>query len=895
MAGCLAEDDLLQLVEGQRPLGEGSSIEVHLANCASCSALLATLLEDTSSVREGGWGDLAGRSLGPYRLDVRIGSGAAGDVYRAWDERLSRHVAVKVLSPRVADSPEQVRRLEAEGRAAAAIAHPNVVTVHDVGSIEGMPFIVSELIDGESLRSVIGRGALSRERALHLGLQLARGLTAAHARGVVHRDLKPENLVVTREGTLKILDFGLARLTGVHERRELDATLPGTVLGTAGYLSPEQARGEPADARSDLFAVGAILYELLSGQRAFGGATFAERLSSVLRDMPRGLNAETLGSALPVVARCLEKDASRRFQSAGDLAWALEALVSGTKVPEPARALPRRTVLLGMAASGIGGALLGRVLAPVSTPAQPAYQQLTYRHGRLTSARFTRDGGSVVYAAAWDGQPLSVYTSRLGGGGTRPLELPSSDVLAISSRGQLALCLARRYVEGFHTQGQLGVAPLEGGAPRVLADAVQEADFSPDGEALAVIRRGGKGFRLELPLGTPLFETEGWLSHARISPDGQRVACLLHPSPMDDRGAVLVIERASGAVRSVSEGWSSIAGLAWKPEGRELWFTAAKSGSNSALRSVSLEGREAFISETTGRLRLHDLSPGGLALLTHDTWRLRTMVRAPGASSEVDLSLSDISLAGDLSADGRTLVFGEFGDIELERGGYLRPTSGGAALRLGAGLPASLSADGRHVLALVGGTPSRVLIHSTSAGEQEDVSLGPIHEVLGARWCGDGHLVLVGAVRERPPRLWLAARKAGAPTPLTDEGLFGPFHVSPEGKRVAFIAADGRCRLLSVDTPGAVQVLPGSYRDEQVCGFREGGAELFVRSVSLPIRIRRVDLTTGASVPHVEIHPPALGLKGVDALALSALGEAYAYSYGQELNRLYAMSTQGRV
>ncbi len=895
--------------ELRHTLGETPSIEMHLARCASCSALLATLLAESSHPGAGGWGRLAGRSLGPYRLDAQIGSGAAGEVYRAWDARLGRHVAVKVLSPRVADSPEQVRRMEAEGRLAAAIAHPNVVTVHDVGRIDGMPFIVSELIEGESLRSVIDRGALSRERALQLGEQLVRGLAAAHARGVVHRDLKPDNLLVAPDGTLKILDFGLARLTGAHpEWREPDATQPGTVLGTAGYLSPEQARGEPADARSDLFSVGAILYELLSGQRAFDGATFAERLSSVLRDTPPGLNAETLGEALPVVARCLEKDASRRFQSAQDLAWVLEGLLHATKAPEtpafprsrgaePARALSRRSLLMGMAASGMGGALLSQALvprpAPASAPAPPVYQQLTYRQGRLTSARFTRDGGSVVYAAAWDGQPLSVYTSRLGGGGTRSLELPSSDVLAISSRGQLALCLGRRYVEGFHTQGQLGIAPLEGGEPRVLADGVQEADFSPDGQALAVIRRSGRGFRLELPLGTPLFESEGWLSHVRIAPGGERVACLLHPSPMDDRGSVLVIERATGEARAVSEGWSSIAGLAWKPDGRELWFTAAKRGSNSALRSVSLEGEEAVIAETTGRLRLHDLSQTGLALLTHDTWRVRMMVRAPGASSEADLSLSDISLAGDLSADGSTLVFGEFGDIELERGSYLRRTGGGAALRLGAGQPVSLSPDGRHVLAILGGTPARILIHSTATGAQEELYLCSIYDVQEARWCGDEHLVFVGAVRERPPRLWHMARSAGTPTPLTDEGLFGHFQVSPDGKRVALIAADGRCLLLPVDTPGVVHVLPGSYRDEQVCGFRAGGSELFVRSLSLPIRIRRVDLSTGRSVPHAEILPPALGLKGVDSLVLSASGEAYAYSYGQELNRLYAMSRHG--
>ena len=273
MSECIAEDDLLDLSRGGRPLGDAPAVEAHLADCAACSALLATLLatpRDASERR-----DLAGRTLGPYRLDGLIGAGAMGEVYRAWDQRLHRHVALKALSARFAESPERVRRLEAEGRAAASISHPNVVTVYDVGSDAGVPFIVSELIAGESLRSVIDRGVLPRRTALELGLALARGLAAAHAQGVVHRDLKPGNLIVTDDGTLKILDFGLAKQSG---ERDLEATEPGTLLGTSGYLAPEQARGEPADARSDIFSVGAILYEMLTGRRAFGGATFAERL-----------------------------------------------------------------------------------------------------------------------------------------------------------------------------------------------------------------------------------------------------------------------------------------------------------------------------------------------------------------------------------------------------------------------------------------------------------------------------------------------------------------------------------------------------------------------------------------------------------------------------------------
>ncbi|WP_375773470.1 serine/threonine protein kinase [Archangium gephyra] len=890
MAECISEEDLLQLVRGHRPLGETPSVEAHLADCPSCSALLATLVASQEDTQERGWGDLTGHRLGPYRLDAQIGAGAAGEVYRAWDERLERHVAVKVLSARVAGSPEQVRRLEVEARAAASISHPHVVTVYDVGSAGGVPFIVSELLEGESLRSLIDRGPLPRERALELGLQLAHGLAAAHAQGVVHRDLKPGNLLVTREGTLKILDFGLAKLLGPQQRQEVEATQAGTVLGTLGYLSPEQARCEPADPRSDLFAVGAILYELLSGQRAFGGATYAERLSAVLRDTPPHLDTATLGDALPVVARCLEKDARLRFQSAQDLAWVLEGLRPERQ--RETRALSRRSLLLGAAASSVGGAVLGGLLAPrpALLPASPVYQQLTYRQGRVARARFTRDGGSAVYAAAWDGAPLSTWVTRLGGGGTRALGLPSADVLAVSSRGQLALSLGHRHVEGFHATGQLAIVPLEGGEPRVLADEVQEADFSPDGHELAILRRGGRGFRLELPPGHTLLESEGWLSDARISPGGEHVACLMHPSPQDDRGSVVVVVRASRQWRPVTEGWSSLAGLAWAAGGRELWFTGSRKGSNNALHSVSLEGHEAFIAETTGRLRLHDISAEGRALVSHDTWRLRMMVRSPGSTSEVDLSLSDLSLVMALSADGGTLVFGEYGDVELERGCYMRATSGGQALRLGPGLPLALCAESRRVLALIPGTPPRLVVYSTLAGEPRTMALGPLESVAWAQWCGVEQLVLGGVAPGRPQRLWLLTGEAGVPRPLTDEGTFGYGHVSPDGKRVAFITGDGRCLVVPLEAPGEVKTLPGSYRGERVCGFREGGAELFVRSMTTPVRIRRVDLTTGASVPHAELVPPPLGRKGIDSVVLSGSGEAYAYSYGQELSRLYAMS-----
>jgi len=884
MIGCIAEDDLIELARGGRALGENPLLESHLADCPACSSLLATLIAVPREDAERR--DLTGRTLGPYRLDALIGAGAMGEVYRGRDLRLQRNVAVKVLSARFAESPDRVRRLEAEGRAAAAITHPNVVTVYDSGSDGGVPFIVSELIHGESLRSVIDRGRVPRATALALGRELARGLAAAHAQGVVHRDLKPGNLIVTDDGTLKILDFGLAKLSG---DRELEATEPGTLLGTSGYLSPEQARADPADARSDIFALGAILYELLSGQRAFGGATFADRLSAVLRDTPPPLD----DAADPVIRRCLDKDPARRFQSANDLAWTLEGLlrpgVTDAAPPAPAHKLvARRTFLVGAAAAGLGGAALGRWLAPRRAAFLPEVRQLTFRHGRVASARFTSDGGSLLHSAAWDDHPLATYTARLGGGGQRPLDLPSGKLLAVSSRGDIALSIDHRFIEGFHERGQLVIAPLEGGEPRGLGMAVQHADFTPDGAELAIIRAASGLFRLELPAGRILFEG-GWLSHPRVSPDGTQVACLVHDVPWDDRGGVALIPRSGGAARMISPDWSSIDGLAWTPGGRALWITASREGGNNAVRSIGLDGRPLSQVPSAGRLRIHDVARDGRLAVTQCSGRMRMMVKAPGASQEVDLALSDVSLVADISADGSQVTFAEFGDVDTANGAYLRPTRGGTALHLGAGIPVDLAEDGRGVLAIRYGG-QRLVIFPTSSGQPRVLGVGGLAEVLWARWCAGGGILVVGAAAGRPRRRWRLDPDRTL-VPLTDETVAGRAQVSPDGTRAALIH-DDRLLVVTIDRVGPPTVVAGSYVDEDVCSWLARGTAVALRSKSPPIQIRRLDLASGASAQLLEIDPPLLGRRGVDEVVVSENGEAYAYSYGQELSRLYTMTAE---
>ena len=278
-----------------------------------------------------------GSRLGPYEVLAPLGSGGMGEVYRARDARLGREVAVKVLPAGLGDDPDRLRRFEQEARAVAALNHPAILTVFDVGASDGSPYVVFELLEGTTLRTLLAGSGLSVRKVLEYAVQISEGLGSAHDKGIVHRDLKPENVFVTKEGRAKILDFGLARLTRpaegtlVHPDKDT-LTSPaslGTIVGTAGYMSPEQVRGEAVDARSDIFSFGTVFYEMLAGRRAFRGASSAETLSSILRDDPPSLL--TADRPVPpglerIVRRCLEKTPEERFRSAHDLALALEAL-----------------------------------------------------------------------------------------------------------------------------------------------------------------------------------------------------------------------------------------------------------------------------------------------------------------------------------------------------------------------------------------------------------------------------------------------------------------------------------------------------------------------------------------------------------------------------------------
>lgn len=900
MLACPSEEILLAFVEDRLRPDERAKTEAHVSSCGACGSLLAAVTAcwhaegrlpavepeaDPVLLAEGA-------RVGRYTVLRHAGSGAMGEVYRAHDPRLGRDVALKLLPARFAADPSRLARFQKEARAAGATSHPNLLAVFDLGEHEGCPYLVTEWLEGTTLRDRLLRGPLGADAALRLGIPLARGLAAAHAKGIVHRDLKPANLFLCGDGSCRILDFGLARLA--EEPPEGERTQTGAVVGTAGYMAPEQIRGQPVDARADLFALGAVLYEAVGGHRPFGGNTAVERMSAALRDDPPRLP----GALGEVLARCLAKRPAERFQSAQDLAFSLEALAERSLAPAvaPRARLGRRSAAAALLALGLAAAVALVIARSIgsgrSEPARPDYRPITFRRGHVLNARFSADGHTVFYGAAWDGGPAALYSARAERPFAQPLGVVA-DVLAASPQGELAVLLAPRFYDPDHGSGTLARMTVAGGAPRAVLDDVMEADWSPDGSALAVVRRVAGRYRLELPAGTVRYASEGWISHARISRDGRRIAFLLHPNPKDDRGAVMVLE-GDAPPRELSGGWSSVRGLAWSPAGDEVWFSGSRVDTDYALYAVNLRGSLRRVDRVAGRLLLEDVARDGTVLADHQAVRVGLAFGHLGGG-ERDLTWSDSSFLTDLSPDGKWLLFAEGGQDEgPSYGAYLRATDGSPPIRLGDGIPFALSPDGKRVFATRGPEQGAYSLLPTGAGAPEPVSLSPIDVVFSARWFPDGKRLLVRGVQPgRTARLWIVEPDGRRPPrPFTAEGEGFDAAISARGDRIAAVDNAGTLRLWSGDgepvggVPGGV---PGGFAGQSVVGWEQSGAAVFLRSVSLPVQITRVDVRTGASTQQLAV--PALagqpGMVSVLTLSLSGDGQHYAYSFNEALSRLY--------
>ena len=844
----------------------------------------------------------AGTKLGPYEIVAPLGAGGMGEVYRARDARLGRDVAIKVLPASFSADADRLRRFEQEAKAAGVLNHPNITAVHDIGFVDGAPYVVQELLEGETLRAELAGGRFSPRKAIDYALQIAHGLAAAHEKGIVHRDLKPENLFVTKDGRVKILDFGLAKLTQQEQGApatnlptETGGTEPGVVLGTLGYMSPEQVRGQPADSRSDIFSFGTILYEMLSGKRAFQGDSAADTMSAILREDPPDLSAtnQNVSSGLErIVRHCLEKKPEQRFHSAHDVAFDLEAVSTASGTAMPARApgarrfrwAPLAGVLAGIAVAA-AAYFLGRRETEKATL---SFQQLTFRRGSISSARFSPDGETFVFTASWEGALPQIFSGRPGTAEHTALGGPGGNLASVSSTGEMLVLTGARSIRAFTWAGTLAQVPLAGGSPRPLQEDIQWADWAPDGTRIALVRDAAGKNQLEFPIGRRLYTTAGFISHPRVSPRGDRVAFIDHPTQGDDSGSIAVVD-LEGRKRSLAGPYATVQGLAWEQDGSRILFTAAKHGSHRALRAVDSGGKEKVLALVTGTLTLHDTAPGGRALVSRDDQRVAINGLAPGESTERDLSWLDFSLVKDLSADGRTLLFDESG----QGGGsaysiYLRGTDGSPAVRLGSGSAQSLSKDGKWVISLPATAPPRqLLLLPTGPGETRPLTHDAINH-HAADWLPDGRrFVFAGNEPGHGVRLWVQDVGGGPPRPISDEGIETfAFAVSPDGH---WVAAVGKGQLRLYATAGKVmRPIPGVEAGEGPVGFSEDSRSLYVRRRAIPAQVHRIDLDSGRRELWKTLMPadPA-GVVGIPTVFLSADGRSYAYGYGQTLSQLY--------
>ncbi len=855
-----------------------------------------------------------GAKLGPYEIVSLLGAGGMGEVYRARDSRLRRDVAIKVLPQALSLDADRLHRFEQEALATAALNHPNILAVFDIGTSDGSPYVVSELLEGETLRERLRSGSIATRKALDYALQIAHGLAAAHEKGIVHRDLKPENLFVTKDGRVKILDFGLAKLTQADPGASSHSSLPtatqgteaGVVMGTAGYMSPEQVRGMVLDARSDIFSFGAILYEMLSGKRAFHGETPADTMSSILKEDPPELS-ETNRNVSPALERivhhCLEKNPESRFHSASDIAFDLEHLsgLSGSTarvVAAEAAVQPRRRLLIGLVAGLVAACVvygLGWWTGKSSARApQAEYQQITFRTGYIGNARFTPDG-SIVYSASWEGGDNQLYMSRTDDPGSRELGIKDAELLSISKNGEMAIRLNTQYYSGYARSGTLARVPLSGGTPREVLNNVQDADFSANGDNMAVVCYVPENnhWHLEYPMGKVLIDSINWISHPKISPDGKWIAFADHENPGgDDEGSLAVIG-ADGKEkeRKLSSGWTSLQGILWSPAGDEIWFTSTNTGSANNPRAVSLSGKLRTMTNVPGGVWLEDLRNGKVLAVANHT-RLDIRGKGPGAKEERELGWFGWSELRDISADGRKILFEEEGD----GGGpnytvFLRDTDGSPPARIGEGIAGAISPDGKWVITepAKGGPLSLV---PTGAGESRQLT----HDAVsygGVHFFPDGKRLLASGIEAgHGGRDYVIDLSTGDSKPVTPEGISGT-HLSPDGRNVAVRGPDGKRGIWPLEG-GGFHPIPGLESNYVVFGWTADGGSVYVvpnQSTAKSAKVSRVNIQTGKIEPWKTFgEETGAGVSTVGWPHLSRDANAYAYLYARVLSEAYVVT-----
>ena len=817
-----------------------------------------------------------GGKVGGYEVLRALSSGGNAAVYVGFDPVLRREVALKILSGPQAHDPSQLERLRQEARVLAQLAHPNILQVIDLELFEDQPVLVTELLEGQTLRSRLTAGPLAALQALEVAMQVASALAAAHRQGVVHRDVKPENLFLTRDGHCKVLDFGLAKPLASGESTSLGEALHttgGLLQGTVGYLSPEQIGGQPVDARADVYALGLVIHELVSGRPPGRGATAIERQISLLRDGPQPLPAEAGAPAGldEVVARCLEVEPPDRFADAGEVLEALEEVRAGQGSSRGPRrwTLRRRwpavaaALLAGLSGLGAGAWVASRP-APV-----PTFQRLTFQRGNVLRARFGPGGRSVVYGATWDGRSAEVFRADLDGGETRKLGLSNADVLAVSRQGELAVLLKDSYLLTTLGLGTLARAS-PGGAPRILQKDVSGADWDPVGGELAVTRRlAADAWVLEYPAGHELHRSSRPLAGPRFSPDGKRIAFVVASPPYS-----LAVAELDGETQVLMTGLlASDPLVSWLPDGRELVVAGEQSfGWMPPILAVGLDGRQRQLTRYPIRTLLHDVASDGRYLLEREVYRLELRLASPGGA-EQDYSWLDGTLVAAVDeARGRVLFTETCEAVGQRPEVYVRGLAGEAAVRLGSGVAQDLSTDGAWALALSPDAAPSLRLMPVGAGVPRDLAVAAWTLARAAFRPGHEEVLALGLGAGGERRLLRVKLAGGAPEPVTSSDV-AAFVPSPDGRHVALMDASGAIDLLDlVDL--AVRRVALLRPGERPVGFDPSGRTLVVADVgAIPVQLTRVDVASGVRSADRKLAPADLaGVTRVDTVRVGAGG-----------------------
>ena len=804
-----------------------------------------------------------GTFLGSYEILGLLGAGGMGEVFRARDKRIGREVAIKVLPADMTGDANRLQRFELEARAAGGLNHPNLVTIYEFGSHEGAPFLVMELLDGATLRDLIrssdddaGPPRLPIRKIVDYAAQIATGLAAAHEKGIIHRDLKPENIVVTSDGRVKILDFGLAKLSGpadadgTEARTEKKNTSPGTVMGTAGYMSPEQVRGQQVDHRTDIFSFGAILYEMLSGRRAFHGDSAADTMSAILREDPQEL-ADSRPSAPPALDRiarhCLEKNPSQRFQSAQDLAFDIAAcsVESGTGERTAISRRPLRPWLLpGGLGLLIGGAIVLFASRHLVRPTEPlSFHQVTFRRGNILHARFAPDGHTIYYAAAFDGAVAQLFSSRADASETHALGI-TGDFMAASSKGELAVMIKKEQAYIPTGLATLATVPMSGGTPHEVLSDSMGADWSPDGKELAILHfaKNEDLMRIEWPVGHQIAVTSGANGVIRVSPDGQQVALLEYH---DGAASIRVLDR--GGRDSAKLGpFVSSDGFAWNPESTALILSTDSGHGETAILRCGLKGGCTTLFRAPVHIVVHDTSADGRMLIEASSARATLQIVDARTGAERDLSWLGGSQVIGISKAGDALVMWEDGTAGAPQTGiYYRKTDGSPPTWLGDGVPIALSGDGKWVLAVDVPGGSKLQLVPTGAGASRSFA-SPSGGVWRASFLPRSDSAIVVADDS-------AHVRRAYQVDLTS-GRFAPVAPSLSGVDTAVVSADGK-KLAALTRQGVYVVdiaagtpilIPGLTPNDDPIAWSGDGRTLYISPKDeSPPSIYVVDPATG--------------------------------------------------